>query len=83
MYIRGKQISTMWTDHEIEENFRMCDDCKHYQGSDKCPAFDKIPFQVFYDAEQQHRKPLPGQAGDHVFETDKPAPVRRVYMPGE
>ena len=47
-------------------HFPICGECKHFTGSLKCKAFDKIPIEIL-SGENDHEKPLPGQKGDFVF----------------
>ncbi len=40
----------------------LCHFCKHYQGENRCTAFDEIPNAIIYN-EHDHRKPYPGDNG--------------------
>lgn len=69
-------------DYEKTVDTRFCKDCKHFLGEGKCRAFDKIPFEVYFNAPRGHAKPLPGQTGDYVFDSDVPLSIMRVYVEG-
>lgn len=40
----------------------LCHSCKHYQGNNKCLAFEDIPNAIVYN-EHDHRQPYPGDNG--------------------
>ena len=44
-----------------------CEECAHYIEGCKCKAFDIIPIELFYAAEE-HCKKIEGQKGNFVFE---------------
>tara|TARA_R110000744_G_scaffold225431_1_gene343812 strand:+ start:731 stop:919 length:189 start_codon:yes stop_codon:yes gene_type:complete len=49
------------------ENFPICNKCKHQLKNLKCKAFNKIPNEILL-GENNHTKPLPTQKNNIVFE---------------
>ena len=44
-----------------------CDQCVHYIEGCRCKAYDIIPIELYYVAEE-HSQKMEGQKGDYVFE---------------
>ncbi len=64
-------------DTEVPMPYR-CEHCKHHKGGYKCAAFDDIPLDFYFNAEQ-HTTVVDGQKGNYVFETVHEREVMRVY----
>lgn len=48
----------------------ICNNCKNYNGWEKCNAFPKgIPDMIF--EANEHSTPLPGQVSDYIYEPKK------------
>ena len=59
----------------------ICEQCVHFLGECKCKAFDIIPIDIIYDAEQ-HNKIIEGQNGDYVFKAKTKRQFDRIYEIG-
>lgn len=54
----------------------LCSSCKNYKGDFKCKAFqERIPNEIFLGFEP-HKKPLPDQKNDIVFEPIETKPTK-------
>jgi hypothetical protein len=53
-------------DNEIIDT-NLCSKCRFYLGDLICLAFDRIPNEIL-EGKNDHRKPLPDQDNDIVFE---------------
>ena len=48
---------------------KLCLTCKHHILGNQCEAFPNgIPDEIFQDGTNDHKKPLPGQKNDLVYE---------------
>ena len=55
-----------------------CEQCAHFIGGCKCKAFDIIPIEIIFDAEQ-HGTIMDGQKGDYVFMSKEERLFVNVY----
>lgn len=55
-----------------------CEQCAHFIGGCKCKAFDIIPIEIIFDAEQ-HGTIMDGQKGDYVFMSKEERLFINVY----
>ncbi len=55
-----------------------CEQCVHFIEGCKCKAFDIIPVEIVFNAEQHNAK-MDGQKGDYVFMSKEERRFDNVY----